>query len=144
MFFAVNELMNVLSSIIFESHSENCPFLTSPFLPANNYHYTVFATAIYVCTFVCVCVSACVRVCLRACVVYLTCISRTVIYTCIEYCVSVNVYHVSAQGRLDERVINVHYHYQSARTINVWALRASSLNFRASDGFNLFLFFFNS
>ena len=29
---------------------------------------------------------------------------------CIEYCVQVNMYHVSAQG-VDERIINVHYYY---------------------------------
>ena len=29
---------------------------------------------------------------------------------CIEYCIYVNMYHVSAQG-VDECMINVHYYY---------------------------------
>ena len=32
------------------------------------------------------------------------------LYMCIEYHISVNMYHVSAQG-VDERMINVHYYY---------------------------------
>ena len=36
---------------------------------------------------------------------YINCISRTLLYKCTEYCVSVNnTYHVSAQG------VDVHYH----------------------------------
>ena len=43
---------------------------------------------------------------------YVNCLGRTVIYVCIEYCVSVNMYYdVNAQG-VDERMINVrYYHY---------------------------------
>ena len=33
----------------------------------------------------------------------------TVLYMCIEYCIQVNMYHVSVQG-VDERMINVHYY----------------------------------
>ena len=29
---------------------------------------------------------------------------------CIEYCIYVNMYHVSVQG-IDERMVNVHYYY---------------------------------
>ena len=32
------------------------------------------------------------------------------LYVCIDYPISVNMYHVSAQG-IDERMINVHYYY---------------------------------
>ena len=32
------------------------------------------------------------------------------LYTCIEYHIYVNMYHVSAQG-VDERMINVRYYY---------------------------------
>ena len=32
------------------------------------------------------------------------------LYMCTEYHISVNMYHVSAQG-VDERMINVHYYY---------------------------------
>ena len=41
---------------------------------------------------------------------YVNCFGRTVLYVCIEYYISVNMYHVSAQG-IDERMINVHYYY---------------------------------
>ena len=37
-------------------------------------------------------------------------------YVCIEYCIEVNMYHVSAQG-VDERMINVHYYYNSNETM---------------------------
>ena len=38
------------------------------------------------------------------------CFGRTVLCVCTEYCIQVNMYRVSAQG-VDERMINVHYHY---------------------------------
>ena len=41
---------------------------------------------------------------------YVNCFGRTVLYVCTEYCVEVNMYHVSAQG-VDERMTNVHYCY---------------------------------
>ena len=39
---------------------------------------------------------------------YVSCFTRTILYAYIEYCISVNMYHVSAQG-VDERMIKVHY-----------------------------------
>ena len=61
----------------------------------------------------------CKNVCLPACA-HVTCISRTLFCMCIEYCVEINVYHVSArilhkcieyaQG-IHEHIINVHYYY---------------------------------
>ena len=86
------------------------------------------------CVYVCACVRACVCVCvctdqchvfinglislrllffffflsfflLR--ILYVNCISRTVLYMCIEYCV-----YVSAQG-VDERMITEHLSYSS-------------------------------
>ena len=41
-------------------------------------------------------------------ILYVNCFGRTVFYVCIEYRVTVNVYHVSAQG-VDARIINVGY-----------------------------------
>ena len=43
-------------------------------------------------------------------ILYVNCFGRTMLYMCIEYHISVNMYHVSAQG-VDERMINVHYYY---------------------------------
>ena len=51
---------------------------------------------------------------LRFCFIYfyVNCISRTVLYMCIEYYVMVNMYHLSAQGiAIGEHIINVHYYY---------------------------------
>ena len=33
------------------------------------------------------------------------------LYMCMEYHIYVNMYHVNAQGDVDERMINVHYYY---------------------------------
>ena len=41
---------------------------------------------------------------------YVNCFGRIVFYVSIEYCIWVNIYHVSAQG-IDEHMINVHYYY---------------------------------
>ena len=41
---------------------------------------------------------------------YVNRFDKTVLYVCIEYCIWVNMYHVSTQG-IDERMINVHYYY---------------------------------
>ena len=54
----------------------------------------------------CVCVRQCVFVCFSICKYF----GRTVLYVCIEYCIQVNMYHVSVQG-IDKHVINVHYYY---------------------------------
>ena len=40
---------------------------------------------------------------------------------CIEYCISVNMYHVSAQG-IDECMINVHYYYYYYCQTLAWGL----------------------
>ena len=40
---------------------------------------------------------------------YVNCFGRTVLYVYKEYCIEVNMYHVSAQG-VDESMINVHYY----------------------------------
>ena len=45
-------------------------------------------------------------------ILYVNCFGRTMFYMCTEYHISVNMYHVSAQG-VDERMINVHYYYYS-------------------------------
>ena len=39
---------------------------------------------------------------------------QTVLYVCIEYCIYVSVYDVSAQGA-GERTINAHYYYYLVR-----------------------------
>ena len=52
----------------------------------------------------------CACVCVFPVILYVNCFGRTVPYVCIEYCIEVNMYHVSAQG-VDERMINVHYYY---------------------------------
>ena len=44
------------------------------------------------------------------------CLGRTVLYVCIEYRIQVNMYHVSVKG-VDERLINLHYYYQTLRFI---------------------------
>ena len=63
-----------------------------------------------VCVCVCVCVFV-VRFFVLFCIkLYVNCFGRTMLYTCIEYHIWVNMYHVSAQG-VDERMINVHYYY---------------------------------
>ena len=49
---------------------------------------------------------------------YVNCFGRTVLYVCIEYCISVNMYDVSAQG-IDERMINVHYYYYLGRSFRL-------------------------
>ena len=41
--------------------------------------------------------------------IYVNCFGRTMLYMCTECNISVNLYHVSAQG-VDERMINVHYY----------------------------------
>ena len=48
---------------------------------------------------VCTCVPAllCVCVCFHI-IPYVNCFGRTVLYVCIEYCRTVNMYHVNAQG----------------------------------------------
>ena len=43
-------------------------------------------------------------------ILYVNCFGRTMLYMCIAYHISVNMYHVSAQG-VDERMINVYYYY---------------------------------
>ena len=65
------------------------------------------------------CVRACVRACVRVCVCVfpyntLCKLFWSVFYMCIEYCIYVKMYHVSAQG-VDERMVNVHYYYYYAR-----------------------------
>ena len=45
---------------------------------------------------------------------YVNCFGRTVLYVYTEYCIQVNMYHVSAQD-VDERMINVHYYYYLLR-----------------------------
>ena len=50
---------------------------------------------------------------------YVNCSGRTVLYICIEYCILVNKYYVSAQG-VDECIIPVHsysYYYYGVHTI---------------------------
>ena len=37
-------------------------------------------------------------------ILYVNCISKTVFYMCIEYCVYANMYHLSAQG-VDEHIL---------------------------------------
>ena len=76
-----------------------------------------------VCVRGCVCVCVCVCVCC-VCVCFhiisnVNCFGRTVLYVCIEYCISVNMYRVSAQG-VDERMRNVHYYYYYYLQINVY------------------------
>ena len=56
-----------------------------------------------------VCVCVCVCVCFHI-ILYVNCFGRTVLYMCIEYHISVTMYHVSTQG-VDECMINVHYYY---------------------------------
>ena len=64
----------------------------------------------------CVCVCVCVCVCsafflfFTCIILYVNCFGRTMLYMCIQYNISVNMYHVNAQG-VDERMINVHYYY---------------------------------
>ena len=53
----------------------------------------------------CVCVCVCFRI-----IPYINSFGRTALYVCIEYCIQVNMYHVSVQG-IDERRINAHYYY---------------------------------
>ena len=51
----------------------------------------------------CACIRACVRACVRVCfhiIPYVNCFGSTVFYVCIEYCVYVNMYHVSTKGLL--------------------------------------------
>ena len=50
-------------------------------------------------------------------------IIKTVFYVCIEYCIQVNMYDVSAQG-FDERMINVryYYYYVASTTLSVCVL----------------------
>ena len=50
-----------------------------------------------------------VCVCFRI-IPYINSFGRTMLYVCIEYCIQVNMYHVSAQG-IDERRIHAHYYY---------------------------------
>ena len=58
----------------------------------------------------CACVRACVCVCVCVCVFPHKRFGRTVLYVSIEYCIQVNMYHVSARG-VDERMVNVHLIY---------------------------------
>ena len=44
-----------------------------------------------------VCLRFCVCVCFHI-IPYVNCFGRTVLYVCIEYCRTVNMYHVNAQG----------------------------------------------
>ena len=60
-----------------------------------------------VCAHACVCVH--VRVCFHI-IPCVNCFSWTVLYMRTEYCISVKMHHVSAQG-VDERLINVRYYY---------------------------------
>ena len=81
------------------------------------------------CVCVCVCVHACVcmyrsvscmfklnglnSLCLLFLldiILYVNCISRTVLYMCIESCVLINMYHVNTQD-IDARAIHVYYYY---------------------------------
>ena len=50
----------------------------------------------------------CVCVCSHI-ILYVNCFGRTVLYVCIEYCIQVNMYNVSAQG-VDEHMINANYY----------------------------------
>ena len=72
----------------------------------------VYVLVVCVCFSVCVCVFQCVVWCVCVCfhiIVVINCFGRTVLYVCIQYCIQVNIHHVSAQG-IDGRVINVHYY----------------------------------
>ena len=72
---------------------------------------------------VCVCVCVCTRGRARArvyvrlfvvhIIIYVNCFGRTVLYVCIEYRISVNICHVSAQG-VDERKIQVNFSSSSS------------------------------
>ena len=42
-------------------------------------------------------------------ILYVIVFGKTLLYMCIEYCVQVNVYYMSAQG-VDECMINAHYY----------------------------------
>ena len=50
---------------------------------------------------------------------YVNCNSMTVLGMRIEYCVLVNMYHVSAHG-VHERMINVHNHYYNQRSVKAY------------------------
>ena len=60
---------------------------------------------------------------------------RTVFYMCVEYCIYVNIYHVSVQG-IDEHMINVHYYYYNVMlpvqskvcaSVTWWSVAASGM-----------------
>ena len=40
---------------------------------------------------------------------YVDCFGRTVLYVCVEYCIKVNMYHMSTWS-VAEHMINVHYY----------------------------------